>query len=77
MCMKKPTKKVSLSKAEPEMRAEYDFSNGVRGKYLKRFGEGTNVVLLAPDVASEFPTATSVNRALREVIKSRSKRRTA
>ncbi len=75
--MKKPTKNVSLSKAEPEMRAEYDFSNGVRGKYVKRFGEGTNVVLLAPDVASEFPTATSVNRALRELIKSRSKRRTA
>ena len=75
--MKKPTKKVSLSKAEPEVRAEYDFSNGVRGKYAKRFGEGTNLVLLAPDVASEFPTATSVNRALREVIKSRSKRRTA
>ncbi len=75
--MKKPTKKGSLSKAEPEMRAEYDFSNGVRGKYAKRFGEGTNIVLLAPDVAAEFPTATSVNRALREVIKSRSKRRTA
>jgi hypothetical protein len=57
------------------MRAAYDFSNGVRGKYAKRFAEGTNLVLLAPDVASEFPAATSVNRALRALIKSRSKRR--
>jgi hypothetical protein len=59
------------------MRAAYDFSNGVRGKYAKRFAEGTNLVLFAPDVASEFPTATSVNRALRALIKSRSNRRTA
>lgn len=59
------------------MRAEYDFSTGVRGKYAARFAEGTNLVLLAPDVASEFPTASAVNKALRQVIKSRTKRRTA
>lgn len=75
--MKKPAKKASPQSPEPEMRAEYDFTNAVRGKYAKRFAEGTNVVLLAPDVAAEFPTATSANRALREVIKSKSKRRTA
>lgn len=75
--MKKATKKSSTRSEETEMRAEYDFSKGERGKYAKRFSEGTNLVLLAPDVASKFPTATSVNRALREIIKAKSKRRTA
>ena len=37
-----------------EMRPEYDFSKGVRGKYAQRFREGTNVVVLDPDVAAEF-----------------------
>jgi len=59
------------------MRDEYDFSGGVRGKYAARFAEGTNLVLLAPDVAAVFPTATAVNRALRAVIRGKSKRRTA
>jgi len=44
---------------------EYDFSLGVRGKYAKRYAEGTNVVVLAPDVAALFPDAESVNDALR------------
>ena len=75
--MKKVTKGTSASRTEPEMRPEYDFAGGVRGKYAKRVAEGTNIVLLDPDVAAEFPTASSVNRALREVIKSRTKRRSA
>ena len=33
------------------MRAEYDFSRGVRGKYSRRYAQGTNVVVLQPDVA--------------------------
>lgn len=72
-------KKVSEPKravARDEMREEYDFSGGVRGKYAARFAEGTNLVLLAPDVAAVFPTATAVNRALRAVIRGKSKRRT-
>lgn len=72
-------KKVSKPKravARDEMRDEYDFSDGVRGKYAARFAEGTNLVLLAPDVAAVFPTATAVNRAL-PVIRAKSKRRTA
>lgn len=60
-----------------EIRSEYDFSGGVRGKYAKRYAEGTNVVVLEPDVAAEFPTAKAVNKALRALIKGRSKRRTA
>jgi primosomal protein N' len=47
------------------MRAEYDFSKGVRGKYARRFAEGTNVVVLDPDVALVFPDSKSVNDALR------------
>ena len=47
------------------MRAEYDFSRGVRGKYARRYAQGTNVVVLEPDVAKVFPSAEAVNRSLR------------
>jgi hypothetical protein len=47
------------------MRPEYDFSGGVRGKYASRFARGTNVVVLAPDVAEVFKTSKGVNDALR------------
>jgi len=50
------------------MRDEYDFSKGVRGKYARRFKEGTNLVLLEPEVAKYFPTAQAVNTALRTLI---------
>jgi len=64
---------------------QYDFSGGVRGKYAARYREGTNVVLLEPDVAQRFPDAASANRALRVLAevadgakrKTRSRRRTA
>lgn len=49
----------------PEMRDEYDFSRGERGKYAARFAEGSNVVVLAPDVAKVFGNAKAVNEALR------------
>jgi hypothetical protein len=55
-----------------ELRPEYDLArllrNGVRGKYADRYREGTNLVLLAPDVAKAFPTEEAVNEALRLVI---------
>ena len=54
--------------AVDEMRPEYDFSQGVRGKYAARFAEGTNLVLLDPDVAAAFPDAASVNRTLRTLL---------
>jgi hypothetical protein len=51
-----------------ELRAEYRLSDfktrGVRGKYMKRYRAGTNLVLLTPDVARAFPTAKAVNDAL-------------
>lgn len=70
-------KRAKRSQVREGMRAEYDFSGGIRGKYAARFAEGTNLVLLAPDVAAVFPTADAVNRALRIVMKERAKRRTA
>ena len=57
---------------EDELRPEYDLpellKGGVRGKYAERYREGTNLVLLAPDVAKAFPDAEAVNEALRLVI---------
>ena len=50
------------------MRAEYDFSAGVRGKYAKLFAKGTNLVVLDPDVAAAFSTSAAVNRALRALL---------
>jgi hypothetical protein len=58
----KPTKKTQDS----DMRDEYDFSAGVRGKYAKRYAEGTNVVVLDPDVAAQIKSAEEVNKILRE-----------
>ena len=53
--------------AAPDMRAEYDFSNAVRGVTAARYAEGTNVVLLDPDVAEIFPNSRAVNEALRTI----------
>lgn len=61
-------------KNDPDLLEEYDFSNGEIGKYAKRYAEGTNVVVLEPDVAAVFKTAESVNRALREHIKKTAER---
>lgn len=54
---------------DPDMLEEYDFSKGVRGKYAKRYEEGTNVVVIEPDVAKVFPDHDSVNQALRSLVK--------
>ncbi len=50
------------------MRDDYDFSKGVRGKYAKLYKEGTNVVLLEPEVARAFPDSESVNKALKKLL---------
>jgi len=62
---------------DPEMLEEYDFSIGVRGKYAKRYAEGTNVVVLDPDVAEYFPDHESVNKSLRSLVSIIKKRRKA
>jgi len=50
-----------------EMPREYDFSQGVRGKYAQRYARGSNVVVLEPDVAKIFPNAEAVNSSLRSL----------
>jgi hypothetical protein len=57
-----------MNQNKNEMLDEYDFSKGIRGKYAKRFAEGTNIVVLSPDVADFFPDSQSVNQALRLLI---------
>ena len=61
--------KKGKNRRDPEMLDEYDFSGGVRGKYAERFAEGTNLVVLAPDVAAVFPDSASVNEALRTLVR--------
>jgi hypothetical protein len=62
-------KRAPKKQPDPDMLGEYDFSKGVRGKYAERYAAGTNVVVLAPDVAAVFRDADSVNEALRALIK--------
>jgi len=57
------------NQGDPDMLPEYDFSSGVRGKYVDRFAEGCNVVVLDPDVARVFTDSESVNQALRDIIR--------
>jgi hypothetical protein len=58
-------KGLSIAMADDEMRDEYDFTGGVRGKYAARYAQGTNIVVLDSDVAEIFPTSQAVNDALR------------
>ena len=62
--MKRPPSK----RPNPEMRAEYDFSGGTRGKCADSYRHGTNVVLLDPELAAAFPDSKSVNDALRALV---------
>lgn len=50
---------------DDDLRPEYDFSGGVRGKHCEAYRKGTNVVFLDSDVARVFADSASVNRALR------------
>ncbi len=62
---------------DPDLLEEYDFSKGVRGKYAKRYAQGTNVVVIEPDVAQYFPDHAAVNEALRSllpIVKAQAKR---
>ena len=61
---------------EDDLLPEYDFSQmkGERGKYVERYREGTNLVLLDPDVAAAFPDAKAVNDALRQLMQEKQPR---
>ena len=57
--------------SKDELREEYDLSklkNRVRGKYAERYRQGTNLILLEPEIAKAFPDAEAVNGALRMLI---------
>ncbi len=60
---RKPMKKINKT-----AQREYDFQNGVRGKYAKRYARGTNVIVLEPSIAKVFPNSKSVNDALRILV---------
>jgi len=73
----KSMKKATKARRDPEMLDDYDFSGGVRGKYVNRLADGSNVVVLSPDVAEVFPDSDSVNEALRplaEIVRKRAKK---
>ena len=61
-------KKQIETERDTDMLDDYDFSQGVRGKYVQRFAQGSNVVVLSPDVAEIFPDSESVNTALRLLV---------
>ena len=66
------TTKKAKGKASPDpdrdtMRPEYDFSKAARGTTAARYAEGTNVVVIDPDLQPLFPTSAAVNDALREL----------
>jgi len=72
--MKKKRSRSSVAPSErdaEEILPEYDaelLRHGVRGKYVQRFREGTNVIVLDPDVAVAFPDSQTVNAALRALL---------
>ena len=55
-------------KNNPDLLDEYDFSKGVRGKYAPLYAQGTNVVVIDPDIAEYFPDHESVNTSLRSLV---------
>ena len=57
------------NETEDDIRLEYDFSGGIRGKHYQAYRQGTNLVPLDPDVANMFPDAIAVNEALRLLVK--------
>ena len=63
--MKKARARRAVGRGKNEILPEYDFSRGRRNKYAVRYAEGSNVVVLDPDVAAVFPSGAEVNAALR------------
>lgn len=59
---------MSKTNKTDEMRTEYDFSNGIRGKHFQAYKQGTNIVTLEPDIAEIFKDSEAVNHALRMLI---------
>jgi len=66
--MKRQAAKKTTASEIHEMRPEYDFSGGIRGKHAARYAKGTNIVVLDPDVAEAFPNSAAVNEILRALM---------
>ena len=60
---------MSQESEQDMVREEYDFSGSVRGKHYEAYRQGTNLVLLEPDVAKIFKDSVAVNSALRMLAK--------
>jgi hypothetical protein len=78
--MKKTSAKPKTGRdtADDDILPEYDFTNARKNPYAARYAKGTNLVLIEPDVAKDFPDAASVNEALRAlsaIIRRRTRRR--
>lgn len=67
--MKKKTSLKPSKATEPIV--EYDFSKGIRGKYVERYRAGRVTIQLDPDVAQEFPDSASANEGLRALLRLR------
>ena len=67
--MKKKVKSEMTDDLRPEYNLRQLLKGGVRGKYAKRYQEGTNLVLLSPDVRKAFRDEKAVNEALRLVLR--------
>jgi len=73
--MKKPSKTPAGKSDRDTMRPEYDFSTGTRGVTSGRYRDGTNVVVIDPEVLDVFPNADAINEALRALAPVLRKRR--
>ena len=66
-------------KDKDDLRPEYSaelIKSGVRGKYARRYQEGSNVVVIDPELSREFPTTEAVNDALRKYLAAREREAT-
>jgi hypothetical protein len=64
----RPTARQAARQSADDLRPEYDFRGGARGKYASRYQSGSNIVVLDPDVAAAFKDAEAVNHALRTLL---------
>ena len=65
---------MSSGNKDDDLRPEYDLATlgqAVRGKYAERYQEGSNVVVIDPDLTGAFPNAKAVNDGLRELLSRR------
>lgn len=63
---------MSRNNGEKDLRAEYPaelIQSGGRGRYVERYRDGTNVVLIDPDLHAKFPDSKAVNEALRDYLR--------